>query len=135
MATLTKTPMRNLSQIRGKNAFNAAQKGKYAGVAGGEAVKKIPAMIVSDGLLGALAFALNKGEGFKATFQVILEHLQDQDIHDPTARGVGDSLEAWFDALAGASAATLRQTTAEVLAYLTFFRRFAKKGQADGREG
>lgn len=134
MVTLSKKSLRNLAQIRAKNAYAAARDTAFAGKDGGEVVKKIPALIVSDGLLGTLAFALDKGKesGHWAVFEAVLRHLQDGDIADATARDAGGELGTWFDRLADASAEQLRQTTAEVLAYLAFLRRFAKKGKADG---
>ncbi len=50
--------MKNLEQIRAYNAITA--QGRWAGVNDGEVVKKIPAMIRENGLLGAAAFAVDK---------------------------------------------------------------------------
>ena len=132
MVTLSKKSLRNLAQIRAKNAYAAARDTAFAGKDGGEVVKKIPALIVSDGLLGTLAFAIDKEGGHQAVFEAVLRHLQDGDIADATARDADGELGTWFNRLADASAEQLRQTTAEVLAYLAFLRRFAKKGKADG---
>lgn len=134
-ATLRRTG-RNLAQIRGKNAFAAARGQAFPGREGGEVAKKVPALIVSDGLLATLAFAIDKGGGHAAVFRAVLAHLRDPGIADPTAKGVGEGdLAAWFDALAGASAADLRRATAEALAYLAFLRRFAKREKDDGQAG
>ena len=129
---MSRKSLRNLAQIRAKNAYAAAQDKTFAGKDGGEVAKKIPALIVSDGLLGTLAFAIDKEGGHQAVFEAVLRHLQDEDIADATARDAGGELGSWFKRLAVASAEQLLQTTAEVLAYLAFFRRFAKKGKADG---
>lgn len=50
--------IQNLDQIRAYNAITS--QGKWAGVNDGEVVKKIPALIRENGLLGAAAFAVDK---------------------------------------------------------------------------
>lgn len=134
MATLSKTPMQNLAQKRALNAIQAIQARKeknkntdenktMPGKNGGEVVKKIPNLIIESGLLGALAFAIEKGEGFGEGFDAIRIHLQS--IGDPTAKHTLD-IKAWFTALAGASNEQLRMTTSEAMAYLVYLRRFVK---------
>lgn len=130
-ATLGPTPLRNLAQIRALNAVDAAKDGVFAGQNGGEVAKKIPAYIIESGLLGALAFALEKGGGHRAVFQAVLTHLQS--VEDPTARNAADP-EAWFEALAKAPVSELRAATAETMAYLAFLRRFAKKERDNGEK-
>ena len=124
---------RTLDQIRALNAYKAAQPQFFQGKEGGEVAKKIPGLVVAHGLLGAMAFALSdeKKAGHRAVFKAVLDHLQDPAIDDPTARGK-ETVEGWFERLAEADSAQLRLTTAETLAYLTFFRRFAKKKQEGG---
>ena len=124
---------RNLEQIRAKNALAAADSiGK--GKEGGRAVaKKVPAQIIQNGFLGALAFAIessNDGKddknGYGNTFKAIQKHLKDigKDI------GVCDGdLKGFLDGLCGKSAAELRMVTDETLAYLNYLRRFAKPGK------
>ena len=125
---------RTLDQIRALNAYSAAGPGKtFDGKEGGEVAKKVPGLVVMHGLLGAMAFALsdkNKA-GHRAVFEAVRKHLRDPAIDDPTVRGV-ESVESWFERLAEADSAQLRLTTAETLAYLTFFRRFAKKKKGGG---
>lgn len=130
-ATLSTTPNRNLAQIRALNAVEAAKDGVFAGQNDGEVVKKIPAYIIESGLLGALAFALEKGGGHRAVFQAVLTHLKSVD--DPTARNAAGP-EAWFEALANAPVSELRAATAETMAYLAFLRRFAKKEKDNGEK-
>lgn len=125
-ATLSPTPNRNLAQIRALNAVKAAEDAVFAGQNGGEVAKKIPAYIIESGLLGALAFALEKGGGHLEVFEAVLEHLKSDGINDPTARNAADP-EAWFEELAKADVSQLRAATAETMAYLAFLRRFAKK--------
>lgn len=124
---------RTLDQIRALNAYTAGQQAEFQGKEGGEVAKKVPGLVVMHGLLGAMAFALsdkNKA-GHRAVFEAVRKHLRDPAIDDPTVRGV-ESVECWFERLAEADSAQLRLTTAETLAYLTFFRRFAKKKKEGG---
>lgn len=126
---------RTLDQIRALNAYTAGQQAEFQGKEGGEVAKKVPGLVVMHGLLGAMAFALsdkNKA-GHRAVFEAVRKHLRDPAIDDPTVRGV-ESVESWFERLAEADSAQLRLTTAETLAYLTFFRRFAKK-KKEGDDG
>lgn len=124
---------RTLDQVRALNAYTAGQADVFAGKEGGEVAKKIPSLVVMHGLLGAMAFALSdeKKAGHRAVFEAVREHLQV--IGDATAKDT-ESVEEWFKNLAGedTSATQLRLTTAETLAYLTFFRRFAKKDKEIG---
>ena len=56
--------MKNLEQIRAANAWAYARAGvNTKGSQGGEVVKKLPALIMSNGLLAAAAFAYAKGHG------------------------------------------------------------------------
>lgn len=124
---------RNLDQIRALNAYTAAKDQTFDAKDGGEVAKKVPGMVVMHGLLGAMAFALSDASknGHRAVFEAVRKHLKDPAINDATARGTED-VEAWFKKLAETDAMQLRVTTAEVLAYLTFFRRFAKNSKEGG---
>ena len=126
-ATLTTAMPRNLAQIRGKNAFEATRNASFSGENSGEVVKKIPALIVECGLLATLAYAIAKKGDWEKAFLVILHHLKDDAIQDATAKDIDENLKAWFEHLVSVSAEELRQATAETLAFLEFFRRFAKK--------
>ena len=141
------TGKRTLDQIRALNAYTAAGPGKtFAGKDGGEVAKKVPGLVVMHGLLGAMAFALEKQsklekqgkkeeneekDGYYRVFEAVLNHLKS--IDDETAKDK-ESVDKWFEGLAGenTSAMQLRLTTAETLAYLTFLRRFAKKDKEVG---
>lgn len=151
--------MRNLEQIRAKNALGAV---KYIGTGsdGGKAVaKKVPAQIIQNGFLGALAFAIesvadekkfskgldgwfyylkartnndkHEGCGYANTFTAFLKHLKPVGLnHDLPC----DDLQKFLDALCAKDADVLRAVTAEALAYLNYLRRFAKPGKEDGAE-
>ena len=124
--TPTKETFQNYAQLRAKHAWAAAQDTVFKGKEGGEAVKKVPAMIIENGLLGAMAFAIEKGEGYLKTFEALRNHLVDLGNSSTKAtKTVGD----WFDRLASSDAETLRLTTSECMAYLAYLRRFAKKDE------
>lgn len=117
--------MRNLEQIRAKNAYDWRDR-IGTGKEGGRAVaKKVPAQIIQNGLLGALAFAIeNKGSGYEHAFKAILEHLKIARLN----HGIPcDDLQGFLDALCAEKADVLRSITAEALAYLNYLRRFAEK--------
>ena len=124
---------RNLDQIRALNAYAASKDQKFKAKDGGDVAKKVPGMVVMHGLLGAIAFALSdkNKEGHRSVFEAVLKHLKDPAINDATARGVSN-VATWFEELSKTDSMQLRVTTAEVLAYLTFFRRFAKNDKEGG---
>ena len=65
--------MKNLDQIRAANAMEAAKK-KMGAKEKGEVVKKVPTMIRDNGILGALAFAREAGEGYVDCFSSYVEY-------------------------------------------------------------
>lgn len=133
--------MRNLEQIRAQNAFAAS--GDILPGAGGSRMiaKKVPAQIITNGFLGALAFAIEnaankdgtideKKGGYYSVFQAIVTHLRTKELN----LGIkADNPVDLFTELSGkdTSAATLRAITAEAMAYLNYLRRFAKPGKED----
>ncbi len=125
--------MKNLDQIRAKNALEAAATG-YKGANDGEVVKKVPTMIRENGILGAAAFALETGKGYATVFEAIITHLEtiDRLPSPPQSRESlrhESRLEAFITGLTATDAAQLRAVTAETMAYLNYLRRFAgKKG-------
>lgn len=126
--------MKNLDQIRASNALKATKEKTFSGKDGGEIAKKVPTIIRENGILGALAFALEKkgkkGEyavaGMKDVLDAIVEHLSDPRIQRLPA-SVKDA-EMWLEYLVNDSSSdALREQTAEAMAYLSYFRRFAHK--------
>lgn len=122
--------MKNMDQIRAKNALEAGRK-NYQGVREGEVVKKIPPMIRENGILGALAFAVEKSDqgkiknhGFHDVFQTIIDHLNDPQIRYLTETQSPDNFLVW---LTLQPSSTLRAVTSESLAYLNYLRRLAGK--------
>lgn len=68
--------IQNYEQIRAKHAYDDKDSicvGKDGGRAG---AKKFPAMIISNGLLGALAFAAESGEGLATVAFSVVNHLE-----------------------------------------------------------
>ena len=121
--------MKNLDQIRAKNALEAAHNKKFKGMNDGEVVKKVPAMIQQNGLLGALAFAIDKEKGYKDVLDASIEHY----VSLPNvAKPASTDLEGFSKWLCGQDSAQLRAVTTEVLAYLNYLRRYVKK--EDGNE-
>lgn len=116
--------MKNYEQLRAVNALDASQdKSGFGGVEGGRAVaKKVPAQIVQNGFLGALAFAIETGAGYETVFKAILKHLVSVDKTYGIPVG---SLEDFLKGLCRKDADVLRAVTSEALAYLNYLRRFA----------
>lgn len=123
----------NLNIVRARNAFNASQSDTFGGVNGGEIAKKIPPLIMNNGLIAVLSFAVeNKDKkdnaGYGKVFKVLIDHLKDIDIKilppDSKIKDVEDLLKY----ILGGDSTTLRRITFETMRWLEYFRRFAKKG-------
>ena len=125
--------MKNLDQIRAKNALEAAeQPEKFAGANNGDIVKKVPPMIQQNGLLGTLAFAIDGNEGYAGIMKAVIKHLASKDLY-PEIRNAFTSevnlLNQFTKYLCTKDAAYLQALTAETLSYLNFLRRYAGKGK------
>lgn len=116
--------MQNLAQIRARNAIVAAP-GIGRGQDDGRAVaKKVPAQIVQNGILGALAFAIETGAGYGDVFVAVCSHLRSPEL---ASLGIAPAdPKSLFNALCEASADTLRAVTSETMEYLNYLRRFAE---------
>ena len=135
-----KTVLRNLEQIRAKNALKMAPRIEPGSGGSKTVAKEVPAMIVTDGFLGALAFAVEKAKGkdgkevpknpgHYSVFEAIRTHLNDPQMNlDVKSSTVEDLLH---DACEKWSADTLRAITDEAMAYLNYLRRFAKPGKEE----
>ena len=122
--------MKNLQQVRAAHALgkaNALDK---------RVVNKIPALILTNGLLPAAAFTID-GESRKEmldAFAAVADHLCER---GHLGKSPGDSprerVVAMMRQLAGKSSVELQRATAESLAYLGFLKRFAsKRGDLEG---
>ena len=140
----------NLEQIRAQNAF-AERDGGFRGAHNGEVVKKIPAMIITGGFLGALAFASETKiqrqgrnnqirlvrRGHANVFAAIISHINRMremgfeiippiQIDGQSDETLAQSLQQFAAGIRSADA--LRAITAETMAFLSYLRRFAKPG-------
>lgn len=145
----------NLDQIRAASALAYAKDdGNKRGSEGGDVVRKLPALIMSNGLLATAAFAYQKEHddyrkrrdqferkrkcspteaedkllhsGYKVCFDWLTRHMANPHLH------VGvDGCESLDDLLqhltTKADSQTLKLATDEALAWLTFARRFVTK--------
>ena len=111
----------NLDQIRAKNAFEACKNVQYKGENNGDVAKQIPEYIQGGGILGALAFALSKGEGYAKAFDAIAKHLSS------IGKINANDAQMLQEKLLECSPLELRDATVETMLYLNYFRRFAKK--------
>ena len=125
--------MKNLDQIRAAAGLRDAEKTTR------QAVSKLPAMILSNGLLAAAAFATETKENgqpkrpeMKSAMDGAAQHLAHAQhgiavlAGKSTAKQMVEALTA-----ADASSSDLQRATAEALAYLAYLKRFATK-QGDG---
>jgi CRISPR/Cas system CMR-associated protein Cmr5 small subunit len=126
--------MKNLEQIRAKNALIAAEekeKGKFkfvrADVAG------FPALIMQNGLLSAFAYAAEAGKttraGMKFACDRTADHLSGHGI--PVLNGKTDA-KAMIKALSEnpATSSDLQRATAEALLFFSYLKRFAAKDES-----
>ena len=124
--------MKNLDQIRAKNALEAIPKYDFSGKDKGEVVKKVPPMIQQNGLLGALAFAIDSGAGYTDVMKASIMHLSSKELFPEIRNALSnataaDILPQFTTYLCSKDAAYLRALTEEVLSYLNFLRRYAGK--------
>lgn len=117
--------MKNLDQIRAKNALEATQDTRFSGANNGEVAKKVPTMIMENGLIAAAAFAIETGKGYEGVFNAIIAHLHTVACLPGTGKM---KLNGFVEDLCNSDSSTLRKVTAETMAYLSYLRRFAKKG-------
>ncbi len=133
--------MKNLNQIRAKNAYEFATCGKpIVNTEGGDVVKKMPALIMQHGLLAAAAFAYQKQKedekkekekekenGFYLCFNAIAKHLATPEIGILKTDKSEPQLEDLLDYLLKNDSYTLRRATDETMQWLCYARRFVVK--------
>lgn len=126
--------MKNLEQIRAARATECAQGLDR------QAVRKIPALILANGLLAAAAFSLDSEsrKNMRSIWAAIGNHLHAQG-HLTSMPSDGDDnakVRAVVKELANGSSLELQNATAETLAYLGYLKRFTPKpaGEAEGAE-
>ncbi|MGN0835322.1 MAG: type III-B CRISPR module-associated protein Cmr5 [Candidatus Spyradosoma sp.] len=156
--------MKNFEQIRAKNALDAAhtvvaeierehsdgKRQEEEKKSFSSACKKVPTMILDNGILAAAAFALekdkdkSKGKGYADVFDAVIALEKDKDkskgkgyadvfdavvahLADPEIGLLDKQLkpEDFIGHLAAVPSDELRRITAETMAYLNYLRRFA----------
>lgn len=118
----------NLNQIRARHVLEFARDPHtdVSGINNGEVIKKIPTVIMNNGLLGALAYAMDpKNTAWESVFTGITRHLASEDFIDPSCSTASDLLE--FLVGEYASSTILRNVTNETMAWLEFARRLVQK--------
>lgn len=124
--------MQNLDQIRAAKALDAASHTTR------EAVSKLPAMIMQNGLLAATAFATEKSNGkpkrkeMNNAMDAAAQHLKNPVHGLPTLAGCEDAGTLIHRLTRGhqdvkATPLDLQRATSEVLAFLSYLKRFATK--------
>lgn len=125
--------MKNLEQIRAANALAFAKAGQnMRGQQGGNVLKKLPALVMGNGLLaaGAFAYAQKSDSGWRSCFDHIAKHLAHPDIGIAPGQ---DNLDKLMEFLSSkASSQVLKLATEESLAWLGYARRFEQKGPENG---
>lgn len=125
--------MKNLEQIRAANALAYSNAGQNTrGQQGGNVLKKLPALVMRNGLLaaGAFAYAQKVDSGWRTCFDHIAKHL----AHPEIAIAPGqDNLDKLMDFLSDkADSQVLKLATEEALAWLSYARRFERSPENGG---
>ncbi|MEX2578858.1 MAG: type III-B CRISPR module-associated protein Cmr5 [Verrucomicrobiales bacterium] len=122
-----------MEQVRARHALDFARsEAPKHGANGGEAMKKIPPMILQSGLMAAIAFAIEQRRnglarpGFAAAFDAIALHLCQKEIAVLEEVKTAGNL---LDQLADSDSETLKLATAEALEWLGYARRFVTPGE------
>lgn len=115
--------MKNLEQIRAKNALAASESGRnFKGKEDGNSLtKQIPPLIINHGLLQTLAYTKSDAEGFKNILDFLAQHLSELGIVRDC-----DNVDSLIKALTDGDSVLLRQATSEALAWFNYARRFIK---------
>ena len=131
--------MQNLDQLRAAHALSwekSCNPEKARPTLTKADTAKLPAMILANGLLGALAFAAEPGKekraGLKLAVTGIARHLAQPALGIPELAGV-TTPETLATRLAAGEALTLQRATTEALAYLSYLKRYAPKKDSSDR--
>lgn len=109
--------MKSLSQERAKSAWKLKGK-EIRGQGGGEVIKKIPAMLIQNGLMATLGMAQEpKNEGFYEVLDYGTKHCKNQGIVQ------ADKPDELYKELQEGDSALLRAVTREMMAWLSYARR------------
>lgn len=108
--------MQNLEQKRAAHALVWAPK-IDGGVGSGDpkgVVKKIPSLVITCGILSTMAFAKEKGAGYKDVFDAFVDY--SKELHG--------TLDGALKTMCEMDSGELRRITSEFMAYLSYLRRF-----------
>jgi len=120
---------KNLEQIRAAAAIEPAASLDKA------AVNKLPALILTNGLLATISFCISEGGGDNRShmvraLQATARHLADRGLIDAK----NTELTNLVRDLSGRSSQHLQRATDEALAFIGYLRRFAKKDKNAGED-
>ena len=116
--------MQNLDQLRAAHALREAASTDKA------SVSKLPAMILTNGLLGALAYACEEkspGEPKRPPIKAATDSLATHLAKLIPEVGVVTNGQTLAANLAKGDALTLQRATTEALAYFSYLKRYAPK--------
>ncbi len=119
--------MQNLEQIRAATALKPAQNLSRS------AVNRLPAMILSNGLLATAAFCNAEGGGenraaMKMALVETVKHLVQRGYLSRTCLSIENlSIEKMIEELGQRDSQELQCATAEALAFIAYLKRFAGK--------
>ncbi|MCS1410349.1 MAG: hypothetical protein M2R45_03541 [Verrucomicrobia subdivision 3 bacterium] len=117
--------MKNLEQIRAAEAINSAKDLDRA------AVNKLPAMILTNGLLATVAFCNPESSSGKnrpamtKAMERTAKYLATQGLN----RAANQGLKEFAEDLSSRDSVHLQRTTEEALAFIGYLRRFAKNNE------
>jgi CRISPR/Cas system CMR-associated protein Cmr5 small subunit len=125
--------MQNLDQLRAAHALawvNTCNPNPTAPTLVRRDAAKLPAMLLTNGLLAAFAFACEAGKdpraGLAKVCTGIARHLADPTTGFPELAGQTDP-DKLADKLSKSDALVLQRATTEALAYLAYLKRYAPK--------
>jgi CRISPR type III-B/RAMP module-associated protein Cmr5 len=110
----------NIEQIRAKNALGEIASKVKRNSDEGDALSGYPSLIINNGLLATIAFAVYKGEIHTRIADAIAYHLNDRKIV-VAANAIG-----LRKTLTECDSSSLRRATTETLAFLSYLKRFQK---------
>ena len=126
--------MKNLEQIRALHAHRfwspADDHGRQRlldvrGEQGGDVVRGLSSLIITNGLLATLAFAKEKRKGYPTFMEEIGRYLSSQgDDGRKIFTSQVNSLDDFINVLTGGSSTALQRAADESLAYLAYLKRF-----------
>ncbi|QSR84639.1 type III-B CRISPR module-associated protein Cmr5 [Methylacidimicrobium sp. B4] len=122
--------MHNLEQERAKHALEKSKDLDR------QAVNKLPALIMNNGLLATIAFATDGDSrgGMAKAMDAIADHLAKRQLIERQLIGEVTA-KKMLEALAGKESVQLRLATEEALAYLVYLKRYAQKKTKENQKG